>query len=41
MVATPTVNGTTVPTFGVNVLREVLAKGQAAHPELAARMERV
>jgi hypothetical protein len=26
--------------FGVNVLREVLAKGQAAHPELACRMER-
>ena len=31
---------TTAPTFSVQTLREVLAKGQAAHPELACRMER-
>jgi hypothetical protein len=40
MTATPTCEATTVPTFGVNVLRAVLAKGQAAHPELACRMQR-
>jgi hypothetical protein len=38
--ATPIAEATTVPTFGVNVLRAVLAKGQAAHPELACRMQR-
>ena len=37
MVATPTVNGTTVPTFGVNVLHTVLAEMEAAHPEYGQR----
>ena len=40
MRAPTTSEATTVPTFSVQTLRDVLAKGQAAHPELACRMER-
>ncbi len=40
MVATPSVNGTTVPTFGVNVLRAALAKAHRHAPEHGARLDR-
>ena len=40
MVATPSVNPTMVPTFGVNILREVLAELQAQEPERGCRWDR-
>ena len=40
MVATPSTNGTTVPTFGVNVLRAALAKAHRHAPEHGARLDR-
>jgi hypothetical protein len=39
MIATPNAQSSAL-TFSVATLRTVLAKGQAAHPELACRMER-
>jgi hypothetical protein len=38
--ATPNVNGTTVPTSGVNVLRAALAKAHRQAPEHGARLDR-
>ncbi len=40
MVATPTAQATTVPTFGVNVLRATLADLQAQEPERGSRWHR-
>jgi hypothetical protein len=41
MATSPAPQDTTLaPTFSFETLRTVLAKGQAAHPELACRMER-
>src|ERR687886_1616669 len=39
MTATPSIQSS-APAISLATLREVLAKGQAAHPELACRMER-
>jgi hypothetical protein len=40
MTATPSTNGTTVPTFGVNILREALAKAHRQAPEHGSRLDR-
>jgi hypothetical protein len=41
MVLAPSPNAqSSAPTFSLATLREVLAKGQAAHPDLACRMDR-
>jgi hypothetical protein len=38
--ATPTVNPTTAPTFGVNVLRAALARAHQQAPEAGCRLDR-
>ena len=40
MVATPSTYPTMVPTFGVNVLREALARAHRQEPEHGARLDR-
>src|SRR5919202_6597005 len=40
MVATPDVNGTTGPTFGVNVLRMALARAHRQSPQHGCRLDR-